>query len=110
MAKVQSNPKTCRKTYIRAWRKHRGLTLESLAERIGVTAGNLSQLERGDVKYTQPMLEALADMLNCNPADLIMRDPSQTDAIWSIWDRAKQSQREQIVELAQVVLKTGTRG
>lgn len=63
MAKVKSNLKTKRPTFIRAWRQHRQLTLERLAERIDVTAGALSQLERGDVSYTQPMLEALADAM-----------------------------------------------
>ena len=43
--------------------------LERLAERIDVTAGALSQLERGDTGYTQPMLEALVEALSCEPAD-----------------------------------------
>ena len=34
MGKVRHNLKTSRKTHIRAWRKHRGLTLERLADRV----------------------------------------------------------------------------
>jgi transcriptional regulator with XRE-family HTH domain len=61
--------------FIREWRKFRGLTLKRLGGRVGVTHGALSQLERGGTSYTQPMLEALADALNCTPADLVGRPP-----------------------------------
>lgn len=61
--------------FVREWRKHRQLTLEALAGQIGVTHGALSQLERGETAYTQSMLEALADALECTPSDLISRSP-----------------------------------
>jgi hypothetical protein len=36
-----------------------------------------------------------------------MRDPTDPDAIWSIWDQAKPGQRRQIVEIAKTLVKTG---
>lgn len=88
MAKVRSNPKPQgQRHYIREWRKHRGLTLEQLAERIDVTHGALSQLERGLVNYTQPMLEALAEALNCRAGDLVMRNPLAEDAVWTVQEQ-----------------------
>lgn len=88
MAKVRPNfRKRQVRHFIKAWREHRGLSQEQLAERIGVTHGAVSQLERGLVNYTQPMLEALADALDCEPADLIMRDPNAS--IWSVMDVLK---------------------
>lgn len=86
--------------FIRAWRKHRRLTLEQVAERVGTNHGNLSRIERGLSNYTQPMLEALAVVLNCAPADLIIRDPSDPDGIWSIWDQLGAEQRRQVVAIA----------
>lgn len=80
--------------YIRQWRKHRGLTLESLAERIGMTHQNLGKIERGLVPYNQVLLESLATELRCAPADLIMRDPSAPNDLWSIWDQLPLEQRE----------------
>jgi transcriptional regulator with XRE-family HTH domain len=94
--------------FVRQWRNHRGLTLEELAERVGVTHGALSQLETGRTRYTQKMMEALADALNCTVADLLIRDPSDPEGIWSIWDNAKPGERRQIVEVAKTLLKTGT--
>jgi transcriptional regulator with XRE-family HTH domain len=76
-----------RKTYIREWRKHRGLNQEQLAARVETTQETISRLERGEIAYTQPMLEAVAEALNCGPADLIMRDPSKEDFLWTIWDQ-----------------------
>lgn len=67
--------KRFRKTQIRAWRKHRTLSLVKLASRIDMTPSNLSKIERGEQPYTQPVLEALAEALNVTAADLIMRPP-----------------------------------
>lgn len=98
-----------RRTFIRQWRAHRGLTLEQLAERLEMTASHLSMLERGQRAYTQETLEALAHALQTDPASLLMRDPSDPEAIWSIWDNAKPGERQMITDLARTVVKTGTR-
>lgn len=96
--------------YLREWRKHRNLTQDQLAERIETSKGYISDLERGVRRYNQDLLEALAEALSCSPADLLIRDPSQGDAIWSIWEHAKPGERQQIAEVARVITgkKTGT--
>ena len=94
-------------TFIRQWREHRGLTLEQLAERIGTTHASLSRVERGKQPYSQPLLESLASALRTDVSSLLMRDPSDPDGIWSIWDNAKPATRRQIVEIAKTLLKTG---
>jgi DNA-binding Xre family transcriptional regulator len=97
-----------RKTFIRQWRKHRQLSLEQLAERLDMTASHLSMLERGGRGYTQETLEAIADALTTDVASLLMRDPTDPDAIWSIWDEAKPGQRRMIVEVGKTIIKTGS--
>lgn len=97
-----------RTTYIRAWRKHRHLTLEQLAGRLEMTPSHLSMLERGERGYTQETLELLADALMTDPASLLMRNPEDPEAIWTIWDQAKPGEKRMIVELAKTVTKTGT--
>lgn len=102
MSKVQTNFKAKpARHFIRQWRKHRGYTLEQLAEMVGVTHGALSQLERGLVNYTQPMLEALAVALSCEPADLIMRDPA--NPVWTILDTLKDLTPDQQNQVAEIV-------
>jgi transcriptional regulator with XRE-family HTH domain len=95
VAKVHPVPKPAKpRHFIKEWRLHRGLTQERLAERVGVTHGALSQLERGLTNYTQPMVEALADALHCEIGDLITRDPNSD--IWSIWDTVRKLPPEEL--------------
>ncbi len=96
--------------YVAEWRKHRGLTQERLAGRIGKTQGAISQLENFQIEYTQGMLEALADALNCTAADLVMRNPLDTGAPWSIWDRLQPAQRRQALAVLEALARTGTEG
>jgi transcriptional regulator with XRE-family HTH domain len=103
-----------RPTYIRQWREAKGLTLEALAERLAIKLGSmthasLSRIERGLQPYSQPILEALADELTGgDAASLLMRDPNDPQAIWSIWERAKPGERKMIVDIAKTIVKTGT--
>lgn len=97
-----------RRTFIREWRKKRGLTLEALADRLEMTASHVSMLERGQRGYTQETLEAVADALQTDAASLLMRNPADEEAIWSVWDQAKAGTRRQIVEMAKILIKTGT--
>jgi transcriptional regulator with XRE-family HTH domain len=99
-----------RRTFIRQWREHRGYTQEQLADRLETSVASISRLESGTQPYTQDVLEALADALMTDPASLLMRDPSSPEALWSIWDQAKQGERQLIEELARSVVKTGTKG
>ena len=64
-----------RATYIRDWRKHRKLTLERLSRSIKKTASYLAKIERGELAYTQPVLEGLARELRCTPADFLTLRP-----------------------------------
>lgn len=104
MARVRSNLKTTKPHFIKAWRKFRHFTLVQLAERLDVTAGTLSQLERGNTQYTQPMLEALAEALNCEPSDLITRDPKSSMGVMLIWDQIPETDRAKALQVLKAFL------
>lgn len=100
-----------RKTYIRQWREFRNLTQEQLADRLEMTSSFLSMLERGQRGYTQETMEAIAYALQTDVASLLMRDPSDENAVWSIWEQAKPAERKMIVDIANTITgKTGTEG
>jgi transcriptional regulator with XRE-family HTH domain len=101
-------PAKFRKTFIRQWRDHRGLTLEQLGDRLEMTPSYLSMLERGQRGYTQETLEAIAEALQTDVASLLMRNPADQEAIWSVWEQAKPGQKRAIVEIAKTLIKTGT--
>ena len=109
--KIKPNPKPKRRpNYIRQWRKHRGLTQEQLAERIGTTHATVSRIERGLQDFTGEFLELAADALMCEPPDLLIRDPTDTESIWSLWQRAQPGERRQIVALSDALLKSRQAG
>lgn len=109
MNKPKPKPKPQRRRwFLRQWREYRNLTQEALAERIGVTQGLISHLENNRTNYTRELLEALADGLGCEPADLLMRDPTDPEAPWSIWDTLPPLQRRQVVEIMKTLKRTGT--
>lgn len=82
------------------WREYRSrMTQEQLAERSGLTQGMISHLENGKTDYSGETLEILAFALQCEPADLLMRDPTDSEAPWSIWETLDPPQRRVAVEM-----------
>ena len=56
---------------IKSERKIVGLTQELLAEKLGVTVGYVSQVERGITKISLDLLASISTILNCDIASLI---------------------------------------
>lgn len=94
--------------FLRQWREYRGKTLEDVGESVGISHAQLGRIERRLQKYNQELLEKLADLYQTDPASLIMRDPTDEDAIWSLWDRAQPGQRQEIEKYAEFIVKTRT--
>jgi transcriptional regulator with XRE-family HTH domain len=55
---------------IRAARTEQGMTLRELARRLGVSAGHISQVERGLVKPSISLVYSIADVLSLGMSDL----------------------------------------
>ena len=56
---------------LRAWRQCRGFTLESLAERVGVSKGYLSQIENGRKPGTLGILRRISIILSVTIDDFV---------------------------------------
>jgi len=97
-------PKQRRRHFIREWREFRDLTQDQLAARLDMSKASLSRIENFKQPYTQDFLEACAEALRTDPASLIMRNPMDDAAIWSIWDQAAPGERKQIEEVARVLV------
>src|SRR5689334_18893146 len=72
--------------FLRAWRKHRNKTLEQVADHLHMSHSQLSRIETYKQPYNQELLEALAELYMCDVVDLLIRDPSDPEGFWSIWD------------------------
>ncbi len=66
-----SRPAASLPNRIRPLREERGLTQDTLAERMGTTKMQVSRLERGERRLTQGWMEKIAAALACHPADLL---------------------------------------
>lgn len=77
---------------------------------VGTSVANISRIEKLDQPYTQDLLELIAEALMVDPASLIMRDPSQGQGMWSLWDHATPAQRAQLEAMAEIIMKDGTNG
>lgn len=97
--------------FARQWRKKSGLNLQKAADRLHMSVGYLSELEKGKRRFNQDHLEHMSDAYGCTPADLLIRDPSDPESPWSIWDNIPNEERPHAMEiLGTFAKKTGTDG
>ena len=110
--KVTPRPKrpVYKPPFVKQWREYRNMTQERLAELVGeylgksYTHASIGRIENGKMPYTQPVLEAMADALGTDCASLLIRDPTQPEAIWTLWERALPAERTTIAEHAEFIV------
>jgi transcriptional regulator with XRE-family HTH domain len=90
MTTQRAKPKPQRvRHYVKEWRKHRDLSQEQLADRIGKSRGLISQIESGKTYLTEDMIYALADAFQCEPGDLFRVNPLKAGKVIDITDSLK---------------------
>jgi transcriptional regulator with XRE-family HTH domain len=97
--------------FLKEWREHLGLDQEQAAARLGISRTQLSKIENMKSPYSQGLMEAAAEAYGCTVADLVMRNPLNHGAPWSIYDslqKAPPGTREQIRAVVETLLKTGS--
>lgn len=65
---------------IKRIRKNKQMTQDALAEKIGVSIGYVSQVERGITKISLDLLAAISAVLNCDVASLVSESAVNTSA------------------------------
>lgn len=96
--------------FFKQWRKYRDMTLEQAAGQAGMTAGNLSAMERGEQGYTPAGLQALADVYKTSPGWLLEVNPlEEGEGLIVRLGQASDTERQMIAEIAKTIFgKTGT--
>ena len=103
MPPVRRPKKPRQRTFLKEWREYRTLTQEQAASRIGITQATLSRVERGVTPYDQDLLEKIAFAYLCQPADLLMRNPLDEDAVWSITDNLRKADPGDLVKASAMI-------
>ena len=101
------------KHYLKQWRKHRNLTQDQVVDRLVVledallpqTAASLSRLENGKQPYSERIIEALAEIYQCEPDHLIGRDPTKEGEVIDLWQRLTLDERKQAQAILQALHK-----
>lgn len=87
-------PPPWKTTYMREYRKRAGFTLEDMALAIGKSVEYLSQLENGQKRYNQTILEAYAAKLGTTPGALLSRPPpADANDPWLTWEQMTPDER-----------------
>lgn len=94
-----------KRVFIREWRKYRGLTLVQLAHRVGVSQPTVSRIERGEQPYSQPILEAFAEALGCEPSDLIGRLPGAPSELTLLVNKVPPEKAEAVATILRAFVK-----
>lgn len=56
----------------------------------------------------QRLLEAIAEALGCQPVDLLIRDPSDPDGVWTVWETLSPIKKRELVAIGRALDLTGT--
>ncbi len=93
---------------IKQRRREAMLTQENLAEKLSVSVGYVSQIERGITKVNLDTLSTLADLLHCSVADLICdASPVQKEFLYPEMNRLfhelTSNQRKLLYEIAKLI-------
>lgn len=94
-----------KRVFIREWRKYRGLTLVQLAHRVGVSQPTVSRIERGEQPYSQPILDAFAEALGCEPSDLIGRLPGAPSELTLLVNKVPPEKAEAVATILRAFVK-----
>ena len=96
---------------IKRVRKGIGMTQEALAERLNVSIGYVSQVERGITKISLDLLGAISAILGCNVAFLISEsavnsNDYMTNEIISEIQRLDNKKRKFLLEIIKITAET----
>lgn len=95
------------RNYLRAWREHKGLTQEELAEKVGTAKAVISLLENEKRPLSAKWLRKFADVFGTTPGRILDVDPQEADAeVLDIWDHIAAKDRAQAIRVLRSL--TGT--
>ncbi|RVQ08887.1 XRE family transcriptional regulator [Sinorhizobium meliloti] len=115
MAPIKKPKQQLKRTFLKEWREYHNLSQEAAASLLNISRTLLSKIENAKSPYTQQLMENAAVAYGCEVADLIMRNPLDRGAVWSLQEQlntAPPERRQDILTVVEAMLgpRTGTDG
>lgn len=94
--------------YLQAWRRHRNMSQEELAEAIGTTKAVVSLLESGNRPLSAKWLRKIAPVLETSPGYLLDHDPKELPSdVFDIWQHIADKEKPRALRVLDS-FRTGT--
>lgn len=100
-----------KKTYIREWRKERGLSLRRLAARMETEPGvelvshaQIARIETGEQPYSQTIIEAIADALDVTVPMLLEMNPKAEGEVVDLLRHLDAAKRKQALAILRALM------
>lgn len=92
--------------YLKAWREHRGLTQQQLADKLDTDKAVISLLENGKRRLDDRWLQRLADVLDTSRGNLLDHPPQdQMAEIIDLFVHVDQQDRQRFIGVAESLRK-----
>lgn len=111
MAPIKKPKQQLQRTFLKEWREYHNLSQEAAASRLNISRTLLSKIENAKSPYTQQFMENAAAAYGCEVPDLIMRNPLDRDAVWSLQEQLKKvppERRQDILTVVEAMLRPMT--
>lgn len=74
-AAKEPRPPKYQPTYLRGWREWLGLSVEALGAQMSYNSGTLNEIENGNVRYNQDVIERAARVISVPPSFIVGKPP-----------------------------------
>ena len=110
IARIGSNSFRKRRSFFKEWRIFRNLTQDEVIARLeflGVkfSKPSISRIENGHQPYSEPILLALSEVYDCEPSDLIGRDPTWGQSLDAALNALPTADRARVISMVEAFLK-----
>lgn len=79
---------------IRIHRKMRGVSMQDLADRLGISLSAISKIEKGYRRLNQEQLILVAEMLDCSLQDLYVNEQNSQHEVVMAWKKEQERRQE----------------
>ncbi len=94
---------------IRLQRKKKGVSMQALADHLGVSLSAVSKIEKGYRRLNQDQLISVAELTDCSLSDLYVNEQNSKDEVVQAWRREQERRNKMNIEAGLKILGAALR-